>query len=338
MSAFPFDTKYKQRKAVKLLVQKGFVTMHHKLKPSRALSTKLWHLCLLMMLLSLPTAPLGASRTSPFSKSNLHVWAYEEYDAVKRSPTERAQLLKELGIHKAGYICRNAKRTAEFESYLNAYREHGIELVGVWTPVHTKAPLSEPQIKGFLEAVDRYQLQIQWWLTLEHPFDKDPESTRVQNAVRWLQPLLAEANKRACRLVIYGHGRKKWFTQSENQLEILKHLNATQPNAALGIIYNFHQSHAQMDRFARVLPQLKPHLAAVNLNGMHSDGLQIAPLGSGNREREMIQLIHQSGWHGPVGIIGHVRTEDSRTTLQRNLDGLKTILSDIGDQTGASSY
>ena len=42
--------------------------------------------------------------SSAFAKSNLHVWAYEEYDAVNRTPEERARLLKELGITKAGYI------------------------------------------------------------------------------------------------------------------------------------------------------------------------------------------------------------------------------------------
>lgn len=276
--------------------------------------------------------------TSPFAKHNLHVWAYEEYDAVERTPDQRAQLLNDLGIHRAGYICRNAKRTAEFEAYLNAYRKHGIELVGVWTPVHTSNPLSEPQIKGFLEVVDRYQLQIQWWLTLEHKFEQDPEPSRIPNAVTWLNPLVTEANKRGCRLVIYGHGPNKWFTQSENQLEILAQITETRPNAAIGIIYNFHQSHAQMGRLQQVLPRLKPHLAALNLNGMHSNGPKIAALGSGDREREMIRLIHRSGWQGPVGIIGHVRTEDSRKTLQRNLKGLHSVLLEIGDQIGSSSF
>lgn len=154
--------------------------------PSRWLETAT--LCLLIHIAPLashaesPTQP-DTAPTSPFAKQNLHVWAFEEYDAVKRTPDQRAQLLNDLGIHRAGYICRNAKRTAEFEAYLNAYQKHGIELVGVWTPVHTANPLAEPQINGFLEVVDRYQIQIQWWLTLEHKFDQDPQSSRIPNAV-----------------------------------------------------------------------------------------------------------------------------------------------------------
>lgn len=87
---------------------------------------------------------------SAFAKSNLHVWAYEEYDAVKRTPEEGARLLKELGITKAGYICRNAARVAEFEAYVQAYKKEGIELIALWTPVHTDKPLEEPQLRVFL--------------------------------------------------------------------------------------------------------------------------------------------------------------------------------------------
>jgi len=110
------------------------------------------------------------------------------------------------------------------------------------------------------------------------------------------------------------------------------------PTARLGIVYNFHQSHAQMDRLKNIFPQLKPHLVAVNLNGMHSNGPQIAPLGNGDREREMIDVIFKSGWRGPVGIIGHNRSADTKQTLRVNLDGLRSILKEIGDESGFATF
>ena len=284
------------------------------------------------------TIKASLNDSSAFAKSNLHVWAYEEYDAVKRSPEERARLLKELGISKAGYICRNAARVAEFEAYVQAYKEEGIELIAVWTPVNTEHPLEEPQISVFLDVVDRQKLRIQWWLTLEEDFDKLPAASRVERAVARLRPLALAANKRGCRLVTYGHGGTRWFTQSENQIAILERLKETVPAAQLGIVYNFHQSHAQMDRLEQVFPRLKPHLVAVNLNGMHSSGPQIATLGEGDREREMIEVIFKSGWRGPVGIIGHNRSADAKLTLQANLDGLASILKEIGDESGLATF
>ena len=276
--------------------------------------------------------------SSAFAKSNLHVWAYEEYDAVKRTPEERARLLKELGITKVGYICRNAARVAEFEAYVQAYKKEGVELIAVWTPVNTENPLEEPQISVFLDVVDRQKLRVQWWLTLEEDFNDLPAASRVERAVARLRPLAVEANRRGCRLVTYGHGRTRWFTQCENQIAILERLKEAMPAAQLGIVYNFHQSHAQMDRLEQVFPQLQPHLVAVNLNGMHSSGPQIATLGNGDREREMIEVIFKSGWRGPVGIIGHNRSADVKQTLQANLDGLRSILKEIGDEPGLATY
>ena len=166
----------------------------------------------------------NTDESSSFAKSNLHVWAFEEYDSTQRTPQARARLLKELGITKAGYICRNPARVAEFDQYVRAYQKEGIELIAVRTPVNTTAPLEEPHISEFLKIVDRHRLQLQWWLTLEDDFDAIPEERRVDYAVDRLRPLVAEANRRACRLVTYGHGSTRWFTQAENQIAIIDKL------------------------------------------------------------------------------------------------------------------
>lgn len=294
--------------------------------------------CLVGTACSLKVQSDQTARPDNFAKSNIHVWAYEEYDAIDRTPKERAQVLVDLGITKAGYICRNAKRVSEFDAYLNAYRDAGIELVGVWTPIHTEAPLEEVQVRGFFEGVDRYGLSIQWWLTLEQDFDSMPEAARMDNALARLRPLVKRANRSNCRLVIYGHGPDRWFTQAENQIEIVERLKSEMPSAELGIVYNFHQSHSQMDRFQSVLPQLQPHLVALNLNGMRSDLTKIERIGLGDREREMIKIICDSGWQGPTGIIAHDKNQDASVTFQENMHGLKTILNELGHHDVAATY
>ena len=275
---------------------------------------------------------------SPFAKHNLHAWAYEEYDAIKRTPDERAQVLQDLGITKAGYICRNAARVAEFEAYVKAYQKAGIELISVWTPVNTERPLEEIQIRTFLEVADRHKLKLQWWLTLEEDFDKLPEGERMERAVAQLRPLVAEANKRGMKLVIYGHGADEWFTQAENEIAIAERLKAEMPSADIGIVYSFHQAFAQMDRFKEVFPRLKPHLAALNLNGNSPKGRPGVQIGNGDREQGMIKVVKDSGWHGPVGVLSHVRTTDAKVNLHANLYGLRDVLKQIGDEAGAASY
>ena len=94
-----------------------------------------------------------AAPGSAFAKTNLHAWAFEEYDAVGRLPAERAQVLETVGLTKAGYVGRNVERMKEFDASVAACNARKIELVAVWTAVTTDAPLQEPQIQMFLEAV-----------------------------------------------------------------------------------------------------------------------------------------------------------------------------------------
>lgn len=277
-----------------------------------------------------------AAPGSAFAKGNLHAWAFEEYDAVSRTPTERAQVLKATGLRKAGYIGRNVERMKEFDAYVAAYTAQQIELVAVWTPVNTESPLQEPQIRMFLEAVERHQLRIQWWVTLEQ-FKQAGDQT-MDKAVMMVRNLNAEASKRGLRLALYGHGRDAWFTQPENQLEIIRRVRLADPAAAIGIAYNFHHAHSQLDRFATVFPKMLPHLIAVNLNGMKAEGPMILPLGEGNREQEMIAIIHTAGYRGPVGLLHHQRTMDAATGLLKNITGLRQILTAIGDSAGAATY
>ncbi len=276
-----------------------------------------------------------AAAGSAFAKNNLHAWAFEEYDAVSRSPAERAQVLETLGLKKAGYIGRNVERMKEFDAYVAAYTARHIELVAVWTPVNTAAPLQEPQIQMFLEAVDRHKLRIQWWVTLEQ-LKAGGEQT-VDRAVTTVRQLSAEATRHGLRLALYGHGRDSWFTQPENQLEILRRLPPSDASA-VGIAYNFHHAHSQLDRFAAVFPKMLPHLIAVNLNGMTAAGPMILPIGEGDREQEMISIIHKAGYRGPVGLLHHQRTLDAAIGLARNISGLRRILTAIGDSAGASTY
>ena len=275
-----------------------------------------------------------AASGSAFAKTNLHAWAFEEYDAVARSPAERAQVLETLGLRKAGYIGRNVERMKEFDAYLAAYNARKIELVAVWTPVNTDAPLREPQIQMFLDAVERHKLRVQWWVTLEE-LKQGGEQT-VEKALTTVRHLNAEAAKRGVRLALYGHGRDSWFTQPENQLEIIRRLPSGDP--VVGIAYNFHHAHSQLDRFATVFPKMLPHLMAVNLNGMRAEGPMILPIGEGDREQEMIAIIHKSGYRGAVGLLHHQRTMDAAAGLARNINGLRQILTKIGDSAGASTY
>jgi hypothetical protein len=106
----------------------------------------------------------------------------------------------------------------------------------------------------------------------------------------------------------------------------------------VGIIYNFHHAHEQLDRYQQIVDEALPYLWAVNLNGMKENGPKILPIGSGDREKAMMTYLQNVGFKGQIGILGHVEDADVAVILQQNLDGLKTVLGDIGDASALKTF
>src|SRR4029079_10360120 len=74
---------------------------------------------------------------------------------------------------------------------------------------------------------------------------------------------------------------------------------------------------------------MKPYLRAVNLNGMvrggDKKGLKIVPLGQGELDLSLLRTIRDSGYRGPIGILGHTQ-DDAEERLRDNLDGLDWLV------------
>ncbi|MFP6900171.1 MAG: hypothetical protein VCA36_04465, partial [Opitutales bacterium] len=66
----------------------------------------------------------------------------------------------------------------------------------------------------------------------------------------------------------------------------------------------------------------------LNLNGMSGKDQKfqkILPIGRGQHEPAMMQTILESGYQGPIGILGHVASRDVEVVLKENLDGFYKI-------------
>ena len=129
---------------------------------------------------------------------------------------------------------------------------------------------------------------------------------------------------------LYNHGG--WGGQPSNLVTVCKQLRKDTQSDHIGIVYNFHHAHEDMDEFARVLPDMAPFLLCLNINGMVSpeemvaNNQKIIPVGSGKYEKAMMQAILKSPYRGPIGILDHRGEVDARESLQQNLDGLQRIV------------
>lgn len=256
-----------------------------------------------------------------FLRQNLVAWCIVPFDSEKRSPEERAQMLRDLGLKRCAYDWRD-EHVPLFEREIKAYRAHGIELVAFWK-----------QHPAAFRLFEKHELQPQVWFTLPSP-DVDGQAAKIDAAVAQLTPLVERCAALHCKLGLYNHGG--WGGEPENLVAVCQALRAA-GHDHVGIVYNLHHGHGHIDDFAEALQSMTPFLLCLNLNGMvdlreYADrpekqrALKIQPIGRGQFEREMIQTVIASGYAGPIGVLGHVATRDVAQVLRENMEGLEYVL------------
>ena len=254
-----------------------------------------------------------------YAQTNLVAWCIVPFDAKKRGPEERAQMLDRLGIKLFAYDYR-AEHIPTFDNEVETMQKHGIEIMAWWFP----GSLNE-EAKGILSVIERHKIKPQLWITGGGNPTKSPEEqkARVQAEAKRIRPIAEAAAKLGCKVALYNHGN--WFGEPENQIEIIKELNL--PN--VGIVYNFHHGHEHVARFPELLKKMQPYLLVVNVNGMvpggDKAGKKIVTVGEGSDEKAMLQTLRDSGWKGPVGILNHRPEMDAEVALKGNLEGLQKI-------------
>jgi len=257
-----------------------------------------------------------------FSKANLVAWCIVPFDAKKRGPEERAEMLRRLGFRRFAYDWR-AEHIPTFDREIEALKKHGIKLQAFWFPSDVKHPHSQ----AILDLLKRHRIKTELWVSMGGggpAKTQEEQKKKVEAVARKVRPIAEAAAKIGCNVGLYNHGG--WFGEPENQIAIIKQLRL--PN--VGIVYNLHHGHSHLDRFGELLKKMLPHLLALNLNGMVKDGdklgKKILPIGQGDRDLELLRVIRDSGYRGPIGILGHRTDQDAEVTLRTNLDGLSKLV------------
>ncbi len=270
-----------------------------------------------------PSKPAAAGeKVALFAKENLVAWCIVPFDSKRRGPEERAEMLARLGFSKFAYDYR-AEHIPTFDAEMEALKKHGVELTAWWFPTQLN-----DEARGILEVLKRHKIKAQLWVTGGGAPTKDEEERkqRVKAEADRIRPIAEEAAKIGCTVGLYNHGG--WFGEPENQLAIIDQLKL--PN--VGIVYNQHHGHDHLDRFPELLKQMIPHLYVLNLNGMMPDGerrgQKILPLGQGELDLQLLKTVRDSGYRGPIGILGHTQ-DDAEARLQDNLDGLVWLVKQL---------
>jgi len=271
---------------------------------------------LLVSALLLTAASSAKPNLHLIAQDNLVAWCIVPFDAKKRGPEERAAMLNQLGITKLAYDWRE-KDIPTFDAEVDALRKHKIKLEAFWATVSAD-PAKNKHLAPIFDVLKRRGEKAQIWLLLAPPpdFAALGQEEKVKRAAEIILPVVRQAAAVGSKVALYNHGG--WFGEPENQIAIIK----TMKQKNVGIVYNFHHGHEHIARFAAMFRTMQPYLLAVNINGMKPEGPKILPVGQGTSESDMLRVVLESGWKGPVGILNHQEDVDAEVGLRRNLEGV----------------
>ncbi|MEL7498723.1 MAG: sialate O-acetylesterase [Planctomycetota bacterium] len=254
-----------------------------------------------------------------FKKKNLVAWCIVPFDAKNRGPAERAKMVRDLGLRRVAYDWRK-NHIPEFETEILEYKKNDIEYFAFWNWEESMEPLIrkhgiKPQIW------DMYRGQLQ-----------GTEEEKIEQMVDQFSARAKTAKSLGLKFGIYNHGG--FAGQPENMIAACKLLRQKHGLDNVGIVYNFHHGHEHIESFASSINMLKPYLLCVNLNGMadpesvdqKTKANKIMPIGSGSHESKMIKALVETGYDGPIGVLGHRKEMDAKEAVQLNLDGLDSMI------------
>lgn len=247
-----------------------------------------------------------------FSRDNLVAWCIVPFDARKRGPGERAEMLQRLGIKRVAYDWRN-QHVPTFEAEILAYKKYGLEFFAFWS--------WHPEMGRLIV---KHGIKPQIWRTVPSP-KAGTQEEKIAAAAKGLLPLVKQAGELGCKFGLYNHGG--WGGEPANMVAVTKWLHTNAKAKHVGIVYNLHHGHGHIEDFSRALALMKPYLLCLNLNGMNTDARpKILPVGSGQHDKTMLQIIARSSYAGPIGILDHRGNLDAELSLKQNLDGLDALV------------
>jgi len=264
------------------------------------------------------------------------------YDALERTPRERAKMLRRIGMRHIVWDWRD-EHVVQFDAELDALRNEGISLAGIWAPHplpdagepdhDTRLGLINPHIREFVTETSRRGLTPDLWVVIEFgeegataALHESAELALIWRAADHVEPLVRLAAAHGMCVLLTNH--LGFFGEPRNLVALVEALGE-RGLRNVGIAYQQQHGHAHIAHFAEHLAVMQPHLVAIALNGMDPDavetGRKILPYGSGRADRKLAHVIAASGWRGMLAVQGHSR-DDAELRLLDSLDGLAWVV------------
>ena len=232
-------------------------------------------------------------------------------------------MIVDLGLKRSAYAWRE-RHVPEFEREIQAYQANGIEYFAFFNWHDSMEAL-----------IKKHKIKPQIWHYMQANPPGDQKAKIIATAEK-LKPVVDKTRELGLKFALYNH--REWTGEPDNMVAVVEYIREQWPESDhVGIVYNFHHGHADIDDFEVRFGRMLPYLFCVNLNGMvAADKVnektmenKILTIGTGEFEKVMIQTVVNSGYAGPIGIIDHRNELDSETAIQDNINGLRALLDEM---------
>jgi len=262
----------------------------------------------------LAATALAGQKAAPFPFFAL---CMDTHDARKRTLSEQARMLRELGYDGMGHLWLD-----DVAERLRTADAAGLKVYQIYLNVLLDSPDQpyDSRLKDVVPLLNGRHVQLAVLFKGAKPSDErlDPVALRI------LREIAALTRTTDIQIVLYPHA-KFWLERVEDGIRLAREMQPTDVRVMFNLCHWLAGDDEQ--NLVPLLRQAKPYLAAITINGadtaaeIHAKtGNWIQPLDSGSFDMHgFLKAVKKSGYTGPIGLQCYGISGDARENLTRSM-------------------
>jgi sugar phosphate isomerase/epimerase len=244
----------------------------------------------------------------------LFALCHDTHDTKKRSLAQQADMLAELGYDGVGHLWFD-----KVEDRLKTLDEHGLRLFQIYERINLGASpgYDKQRYEELLPLLKGRDVQIALLMSGGSPSDDSLDN----KAVSVLREMADKAAPFGVSLLIYPH-RTDWAETLDDAVRVAKKVDRKN----VGAMFNLcHWGAVDKEKnLAELFHRSMPYIQCVTINGGEPtakvNSKWIAPLDEGSFDvRQVLRLLHEAGYRGPVGLQCYGIRTDAQDHLRRSM-------------------
>mgnify|MGYP005836893801 CR=1 FL=1 len=251
----------------------------------------------------------------------------------------RCEMLAELGYDATYLTLWSAEAEADIPRLAYVKARYGLDVAGVYTTLDiASAPAGSAA--HVLELIETLPIPTQVAVALyaEAPGRAQSDATLDNQALPWIERLLAVADRHGHEILLYPHFAF-WLERTEDAVRLCRRL----AHPRLGLSFNgYHWYAVDGKQLSARLDEAAPYLRSANICGSRRlpEGSEpmpatIEPLDDGELDNFIVLAeLQRIGYRGWIGFQGYSVGGDVYIKLQRSLTAYRSMITRLAKRPG----